>query len=368
MEDTRNGNSLGQGATVSLLVLVMILFCLVVGYGWLRLLAFAMDPKIAGFVAALITVIAILLARMIGRIWLSGPGARAKLFLLYPILFVVSALGTINAAFYNFEGGSVLLQVIDDTEKQLAALDAASKRALRDEGPEAQAAAEVERLLIQLQSEIMNPQNCGVGPEARRIIAAINRILPQFQALSNTRGVPSCDEETLLRLYKVYENNALRMLDIDPARRERIAVRTDIAGPLARAMEDLRKAETRLATGGGFGNGYTQAQLALENASTVYADTREKLAAAQPAAAVTLAPATDISRSRDLGSITTMPGTLASRLNYWTTWFYFVTAVLFDLLLVFLFLEGLRQASPIVVMPAQPRHNDPQFLWVNEGA
>ena len=367
MEDSRNGNSLGHGATISLLVLVMILFALVVGYGWLRLLAFAMDPTIAGVVAALITVIAILLGRMIARIWLSDE-ARGKLLLLYPVLFVISALGTINAAFYNFEGGSVLLQVIDDTEKRLASLDAASMRALRDEGPEARAAADVERLLIQLQSEIMNPQNCGVGPEARRIIASINRILPQFQPLSKTGRMPTCDEATLLQLYKVYENNALRMLDIDPARRDRLAVRTDIAGPVARAMDDLRKAETRLATGGGFGNGYLQAQLALENASTIYADAREKLAAVQPAAAAPLAPAVDISRSRDLGSITTMPGTLAARLNYWTTWFYLVTAVLFDLLLVFLFLEGLRQAAPITVVPVPVRHNDPQFLWVNEGA
>lgn len=358
------------GAVVPLLVLVMILFALVVGYGWLRLLATALDPLSAGFVAALITVISLLLARMIAKAWLAGkedPAYRTKIFLLYPVLFIISALGTINAAFYNFEGSSVLQQVIDDAERRLAALDSTSSAALRNRASDART-AEVERLLLQLRTEILNPSNnCGVGTVARGIIRQIQRILPQFQEISQRSIERDCNSATLRRLADTYRDNALRMLNADPELQDRTRLRGELAEPLAAARRRLLRAETALATGGGFGNGYGEAQLALEEAATAYGEARERLVTIQPIAGETLPPSIDVARARYLGSITAMPGTLASRLNYFTTWVYILIAIFLDLFLIFLFVEGARTAAPVVERPREIV-GDPQFLWVNQGA
>lgn len=359
------------GAVLPLLILVMILFALVVGYGWLRLLASAMDPLIAGFVAALITVIALLLARMVGKAVITGrsdPSYMAKLLFLYPILFIISALGTINAAFYNFEGSSVLRQVIDDAEKNLTALDEAAKTALRDEGPQAEAATAIARLLVQLESEIKNPLNCGSGPNARRLIARIHAILPEFEELSRRPGMRGCDAATLDAIYDTYARNATRMLGIDPERQARIALTGEIADPIANARKGLAQAKIDLATGHGFGNGYGDAQLAIERAGTIYSDGLQKLRQARPDAAKPLAEDINVAPARDLGSITAMPGTLANRLDYWTTWVYFIIALALDFFLIFLFVEGLRGAAPPPVIIDKPRSSDPQFLWVNQGA
>jgi hypothetical protein len=350
-----------------LLVLVVVLFSLVVGYGWVRLLGTVLDPLMAGFVAALITVIALLLARMIGSAMAIGnaePGYHVKLFFLYPILFIISALGTINAAFYNFEGSSVLLQVIDEAERNLAALDSAADTSLRNASQEERTAS-VERLLTRLRTEIINPSgNCGVGTEARKIIAQIQAILPQFGAYSQLRGRQSCDREALLNLYQAYRNDALSMLNSDPDLQNREGLKGALAKPIAAARERLVAAETGLTAGGGFGKGYSGAQLALEQAATTYAEGRERLAAARPEAAARLAPGIDVSRARYLGSITAMPGTLAARLNYFTTWVYFLIAIALDFFLIFLFVEGFRGTAPATVKPQQ-RSADPQFLWVN---
>ena len=360
-----------SGSVIALLVLVIILFAIVVGYGWMRLLAQELTPVFAGALAALITMIAILLAQQIARAMVArqeGGGQLGQILFLYPILFIISALGTINAAFYNFEGSSVLQQVIDDAERKLAALAGASTTGLRDADREART-AEVERLLIQLDGEIRNPTgNCGVGPEARAIIGRITAILPEFREFSRRGSQPNCEDEALTRLSETYRNNALQMLNINPDERRRAELRTEIAGQTAEARRQLVGAETNLARGGGFGAGYQDAQLALENAATAYSESRERLASAAPDAAGRLAPAIEISRARYLGSITAMPGTLAARLNYWTTWVYFVIAVLLDFFLVYLFVEGHRTAGPPVPRRDRARSRDPQYLWVNEGA
>jgi hypothetical protein len=138
-----------------------------------------------------------------------------------------------------------------------------------------------------------------------------------------------------------------------------------LAKSIAAARERLVVAEAGLTSGGGFGNGYSNAQLALEQAATVYTEGREHLAAVRPEAAEHLAPEINVSSARYLGSITAMPGTLAARLNYFTTWVYFLIAIALDFFLIFLFVEGFRGTAPVMVKP-QPRSRDPQFLWVNQ--
>jgi hypothetical protein len=367
-----SSRSSAAGSIIALLVLVIVLFAIIVGYGWMRLLAQELAPVAAGALAALITMIAILLAQQIARaMWArqEGGGRLGQILFLYPILFIISALGTINAAFYNFEGSSVLQQVIDDAERKLAALGSAATIGLRDPDREART-AEVERLLVQLDGEIRSPTgNCGVGPESRSIIGQIRVILPEFREFSRRAGSqPDCGDEALSRLSQSYRNTALEMLNINPEERTHAALRTEIAGQIVDARRGLVDAETSLTRGGGFGSGYQGAQLALENAATAYSESREKLASAAPDAARLLASAIDVSRARYLGSITAMPGTLAGRLDYWTTWVYFVIAVLLDFFLVFLFVEGLRASRPLAPQPERPASRDPQFLWVNEGA
>jgi hypothetical protein len=358
-------------STIILLVLVIILFGVVVGYGWMRLLATEIDPTIAGVLSALITIIAVLLAQLVARAILArreGSGGLGRIIFLYAILFTISALGTINAAFYNFEGSSVLQQVIDNAEQKLAAMASAAEGALHDPRQEARA-AEVERLLIQLDGEIKSPTgNCGVGPESRAIIARITALLPEFREFSRRPGSqPACDSAALDQLSRRYSDTALRMLNIDPEERIRLQRRTQITSAIAQANRELLSAERGLAQGGGFGAGYKPAQLALENAATTYSSARENLAGAAPQAVAPLSDSIDVSRARYLGSITSMPGTLVERYNYWTTWAYLVIAIFLDFFLVFLFAEGLAASNPTpVVLP--PPSRDPAFLWVNEGA
>lgn len=354
-----------------LTILVMVLFALIVGYGWaFGLFARTADPVPALLLAVLVGWAGLLLARRIGSAISSdgaGPGFRSGVALYYyAALFFITVTGTLNAVFYTFEGNSVLRQAVDDAERELGALENAAAPILRRANQRTGVAAEVVALLIQLRAETTNPLNCGVGAAARTTLGRIDTILPGFRNRSAGSDPQSCDAATLERRYADYEATALAMLGLDRDRRMWSALRIAMDGPVASARLRLAQAEAGLAeTWAVSGRGYSNAQLALEDAASAYAVARDRLVAAHPDAAG-LDAAIDLSPARNLGVVTALPAMLAARLGYLSTWLYLIIATALDLVLVFLFAQTLRPSIP------RGQHKDDdgqdlQFLWVNEG-
>ena len=358
-----------SGSRLVLTALVMTLFALVVGYGWaFRLFAAATDPAAALMLTLLVAAAGLLLAWAIGRTILSGRDGKAHrsgIALYYIALFGVTAAGTLNVMLYHFEGRAILGAGIDDAEHHLAALDRAAAPVLRRAAPGSDKAEEVGMLLNELRNEITNPRYCGVGPAARQTIDRIAAILPEFREFSAGRLSRTCDEATLREVYGRYEVIALEMLDLDPDRRRWTALQISIVRPVAEARTRLRRAEAALASERpGSTIGYSVAQLALEDAAATYAVARRRLTAVDRSAISRIEPALDLSVARGLGSITAMPALLASRLSHVSSWIYLVLAAALDLVLVFLFVDGLRSPAPASVQDG--RNEDLRFLWADE--
>lgn len=354
----------GWVASPLLLGAAAILFALLVGYGWFLLIAPATGSAPALLLAPIIVAIGLLAARIIGRAVASTSGehgSRRVPLVLYPLLFSVSTLAVFNTAFYVLEGPVILRETIDDAETKLLALAGATTAALRTKRGEATAAA-VERMLTELDTEITNPAMCGAGPGARILIGQIQAILPNFREFRVRPGAP-CDIGTLQQRSQVYREQAYHLLNLDPEERRLASLRTQITGPIANSHMRLHAVRNGLVSSG-FGANYDPVLRALEDAANVYSRGRERLAAVEPAAAKPLAASIDVSRARKLGSVPSLAGLLAARLDHWSTWIYFLIAAALDIMLIFLFAENFRR-----VPPPEPDYGleaeDLQFLWVD---
>lgn len=372
---------------LGLLVLVAALFVAIVGVGWYWLLNPVVPASpLAGLAAVLITTIALLCARFIGQQKAAedtepdGDGGRRPRtwWSLYPFLFLISAMGTINLAFYNFEGTDVLQQNTDTARIELSRLSTTAHQLLLNKDFETKK-SQVNGLLDKLSGEILNPNgrsSCGVGPVAKTVIGQITSILPDFAESSWGDNIHKCGSAALHDLDQDYRRRAMVMLNQDPAfvsarGPEKANYLANLDRDLGAAEEGLKQAEAGLASRNGTHHAvaYLAAQHALETADDRYSVYRSQLEQLAGAPVADLPPSLDIGASRSLGSITSILSTLMSRLGRWTTYFYFLIALALDLALIFLFAaqaEGASSRKRTIIVTGQARPGrDPEFLWVN---
>ncbi|MCW3838462.1 hypothetical protein ACFQ1E_20700 [Sphingomonas canadensis] len=359
-----------------LLIAVVALFIIIVSYGWLHLLLpIASDPIFAGVLALLLTLIAVVLARYIGeqraviRMRSDDTGERIiDWVFFYPFLFLISAMGTMNTAFYRFEGASVLQNDIDMAQIKLRELDSSSLKLLGGRDYEVRKQG-VEMELRNLEKEITTTEGrrdelCGIGRNARESIRRIQGFLPEFRIPAGLDEQHSCRSTNLQAIYKTLEDLARGLLNdsVDP-------LLAELRPRIAAVQNSLTKAEGGLEMGanGTLDEGnYRSAQDALRNASTVFADARARLEGRIPESAGTLPSAKfDVSRSLNLGSVFSLLPTLTSRIGYGTTWVYIFAAILLDIALVYLFMQVALAAANFVGRIKRAPMTDPQFLWVN---
>lgn len=164
-----------------LVALVSIFFFGLITYGYYNL-SLSLGWLIALFLGILAALIAWWLARFVGENWRDTP--VAKIFGL--ILFAISGAGVFNTFMLVSEGPHVLVDATYQSDQRITALQNAARRAVSG-SPAAEHLDKIDSLTESLMSEIRNPLNCGQGPEARRLIAALQAELPGFTALSGAK-------------------------------------------------------------------------------------------------------------------------------------------------------------------------------------
>jgi hypothetical protein len=352
-------------------LVILTLICLV-WYGWWLLFEEPFHSNIMASVAALsLTAIAILLARYFGmrrarQHLTQGSGLTwYQSLAAYGFLFVLSALGTINASFVIFEGTSIVRQDIDAVRSAYDHLQTEASERLRLASFE-QRSAKLESELRQLKVEIDNPNGgnyCGVGRAAETILDRIRELIPDMPRIRGTGVIRPCNSFTANKVWNSYAESARYTLAQDP---DYISFR----GPekqrfLSRVSEHVSIYNERLDAPG------TRSHLqdALSSAASAYADDRAVYRALIKPETSNLPDSIDVSASQDLGSIAAVTNILFKRILNSRTWFYFIIAILLDLGTIYLFthlyIYSMRNYERSAIDPYTVPGSGVRFLWVN---
>ena len=102
---------------------------------------------------------------------------------LFVLLLLISAVGVFNSLMLNFEGKKIFQETVKDTDQRFFNLGQSVVKFVNNPDIEKRI-AQIEQLNDDLIKEIMNPQSCGQGPAAMRIIDKLKNELPEFRPLS----------------------------------------------------------------------------------------------------------------------------------------------------------------------------------------
>jgi len=217
---------LGSKRTAACLTfLVLAVFCTLIMTGWWYLLKPTIQhPLASGLAAFLLMILAAFCARQIGQLRAESQRKKEQRRWYYgwkPYIFlaIISAIGTLNAAFVMFESRAILRHdistmrdaygtLIDTARQNLTPVDYFGKL------------ARVDGLLENLHEEIVNPNQgryCGVGPEALRIISEIKTLIPAYRVLNGSGSIYPCDIDKAEKVYQSYANMAHEMIQSDSA-------------------------------------------------------------------------------------------------------------------------------------------------------
>lgn len=213
-----------KGVATAITWLVLLLFIALVSTGWWYLLLPSIRIwQVVALVSLALTFLAALAARQIGQYRADAferEERRPWYFGWKPYLFlaIISALGTLNAAFVLFESRAILR---DDIQQVRSAYTSLRDQAHRDLQPRAYAEKQVqlEGLLRSLHEEIVNPNPgyCGVGPSARVIIADIARLIPGYRVLNGSVPIRPCIRSEAEQMYQSYAAMGHEMIRGDDA-------------------------------------------------------------------------------------------------------------------------------------------------------
>jgi hypothetical protein len=387
-------SKLNRDANQAVLLLLMAtsgVFIAVVSIGmYLLLKPLAPHPAVAGLAALVLAGVALSTARFIG-LWKAardaegeggGPPRRWLFYLLYLALFVFSAMGTLNAALYYFEGGRVLQESLDQAREDVGRLKAVSHNRLRDPAYEAKQAA-VGRLLPTLRDEILNPnggKSCGVGSAARRTIADLQAFLPSLTVLTGSDNIHRCGSPELVQIADAYKVRIFALLEQDPSYvaangPQKAAFIIELDRETSQIFAALDTADAGLASRvDGEHNRYLVAQRTLEVAAARYKELRANLLRLCPPPPPDVPETIDVAAARELGSIGSTVPTVLSRLakpwKHGVTVLWALIAVGFDFWLIWLFSQQAKAMAGAAAGAPSPRPRvlparDPAFLWVN---
>lgn len=347
-------------ATSTALVPFSILFLLLVGYGWYHLVHGSLSSVGALLVAVALAASAWSLARTIG---LDSRGIAGNL-IFFIMLLLISALGVLNTAIIQLEGKSIFTEAIDDAARRFADLPVLVRRALQNKEVDA-LRARIAPLRTQLQQEIMNPRNCGEGPEALRIIEEIRKDLPGLTRYSgNSRDCGNnakivemyfAQIDALMQGSSVFLRNNVAELSALAAR-----IDSEVAKELVR-LDQLR---AEISTGASL---FQVARPKLEEIASAY----QKLAlAAKSTVPVAAADSKfplqlDIESARNVGELGHLVPLILSRIDKLQTWFYIGASSIADIGLIALFarLAAQRRRLPTGSKPRQESAPDIGTPW-----
>jgi hypothetical protein len=373
---------IGSKRTATLITwLVLLVFCSLILIGWWYLLKPTVGVKGAvGAAALLLTAIAAISARQIGQLRAdaikeSAPPKWYRGWKPYLFLAVVSALGTLNAAFVLFESRAILRNDLANVRDSYGVLRDAAHRELPIKS-HLEKVANVEALLKNLHEEIVNPSGgkyCGVGSSAKTIIDKMKSYLPNYQILRGSDIGHDCNDPRVKDTYQSYEQIAREMLQSDP---DYLAANGPAKAALLATIDahydEMRTSLGRLeasATGVGATDG-----LDIES---LYAARDNYNADRSSLLSVTGAPSSgvesiDVLQSDRVNSYAATLRLFLARMNHPSSWGYLALAFGLDFAVIYLLTQfnvqyGRRKdlASPALAEPRDERfQTDPRFLWV----
>lgn len=368
------------GLALWIAVTGLLILCFVTGGWWLLLREVISSSLMSGIMALLITTIALGLARFLGKkraFAKIGNRANFRWYfggMTYVFLFILSALGTVNAAFVLWEGPSVVRQDMEEVRSSYKKLQIYAHATLQIAEFDTKK-SKVEGLLTALQKEIDNPNGgnlCGVGPYAQNIITDIRAFVPNMPIIRSGGMIRPCDHGRAQEIWSAYRDSAMASLNADPdflaqdgpgrytylenldkniGEVESIfdGIASDLVGPTSFAKSSVQ---------GG-----------LETASSRYQSDYIELLRFVREPSEDIPQRVDVSQSQQLGSLAAILQILFLRLGYVSTWSYILIAILLDFALVhflttaFARLIPASASTPVDEFRVPGSH--PRFLWVN---
>lgn len=375
------GRLSGSATALAIWVLLVgtLVFAAVFAGWWLIFEPAVPHPLIAVLLAAGLAVLALMLARLFAEKLAQSkqPGAariKPHYWLAYVILFIVSGMGTVNAAFVLWEGPSVVRQDMAEVRNAYSALEIFARNSLTSAAHQRKA-ADLDALLANLREEINNPNGgnyCGVGDAANQIIAQIRAIVPQMPIIRGTGAIRPCDPVRAERVFQAYATSARATLARDseflafngPRKAEALAAVRSNAAAMRRgfdAVEGLLGDPTAFTR--------AEVQQPLATAANNYGDDYRRLASLAGRVDEAIPAAVDVTQSQDLGSFAAFFQIFISRIWEPKTWVYLAIAILLDFALVYVlkeaFLRYRRWGRASDIDPYRRRGPHPKFLWVN---
>jgi hypothetical protein len=360
-------------------IVAAIVFAAVFVGWWLIFKPVVPFPAIAVAFGLGLAVVALLLARLLAERFAEARAPEASpikwyYYLAYFFLFIVSAMGTVNAAFVLWEGSSVVRQDMGEVRSAYTGLDVFARRNLVS-AAQNKKRADLESLLTNLHEEINNPNQgnyCGVGEAANAIIARMRHIVPQMPLIRGTGVIKPCDSEKAERVFQSYAVSARRTLESDPAflafnGPEKATFLDALSRHVAQMRGSFEEVEGLLGDPTAFARAEVQRPLATAAAN--YAEDYKRTAGLTSPVDSALPASVDISQSQELGSFAAFFDILASRLGDIKTWVYLLIAVLLDLALVYFLTQAFVRFRYSRKKEAPDRYRKPgphpKFLWVN---
>lgn len=381
---TSMASFIGSKRTATFITYLLLgIFCLLIGAGWWYLLEPTVGiDAIAGGVSLLLATLAALCARQIGQLRADAMQSNARPpwyrgWRPYLFLSVVSALGTLNAAFVIFESRAILRNDIALVRIAYSNLRDAAHQALSLQSY-ADKAAKVDALLQTLHSEIVNPNGgnyCGVGDSARQIIAAITLQIPSYHVLRGpTPHACVPNDPVTEHVYRSYEDMAHQLLRDDPDYiAEKGPQKASFLAALDGRYAEMRRALDQLefaASGIGSTTGLDMKSLYVAR-SNYNADRLTFLSFTEPSQWNSLEPI-DVLQSDRVNSYTATARLFWARINHPVSWAYLALAFGLDFAVIYFltqfnFQHGRQKKRPLdpeTIASERRFATDPLFLWV----
>lgn len=368
-----------KGIATAITWLVLLLFIALVSTGWWYLLLPSIRIwQVVALASLTLTFLAVLAARQIGQYRADAferEERRPWYFGWKPYLFlaIISALGTLNAAFVIFESRAILR---DDIRAVRSAYSTLRDRAHEDLQPRgyAEKQAQLDGLLRSLHEEIVNPNPdyCGVGGSARAIIADIARLIPGYRVLNGSVPIRPCIRSRAEQMYQSYESMAREMIRGDeaflrangPAKLEFLAL---LDSHYAAAARDLTALETSVS---GFGTTDFIEKRPLYEAKNNYNADRSTFFSLRGSPVPEIREIARL-QSDEVNSYASTLRLFWDRLFNLRTLFYLAIALAIDFLLIQLLTllnvkHGKKRRPRESPTPEMLRfQTDPKYLWVN---
>jgi hypothetical protein len=375
-------NVAANWAWIVLTLLTLTVLTVFVGIGWFFLAEqVSGNEALAWIVAITFAALAIMLLRVIGERRAAKQEEAPERFRWYTgwpailALFLISAAGTINAAFVLIEGASIVRQDINTARSVYDGLSIEADRRLRVADYD-QKREQLNAVLQQLWEEIYSPYRgnlCGVGDSANAIIDRIRTLVPGMPRIRSNGRITPCTEERARDVWSAYQRSAFRTLEENATYLrvrgpERYAFLVELRQRYRLAREKLNGADAALHGFMAFAR--SEVQSPLSEVAKDYGSDRARYADLLRPETTRLPETVDVTASQRLGSPAALWQILSKRLFTANAWFYVLFALALDLgaafLLTNLFIarrrmdREARQFDPYRLPEANPG-----FLWVN---